>query len=128
MCFCITLLVAVRELALCFEKKIKAQLSQPFMKSHSGQLKPKVSRKRGTGCLPLTELVPALHIPGMISEKSKRPAGMNLMAMDLLYLFIQDRDNTDLNTVTSDPQQKIYLWHAVSMTSACRNSGNKPST
>lgn len=31
------------------------------------------------------------------------------MPMDLLYLFIQDRDNTDLNTVTSDPQQKGYM-------------------
>lgn len=79
------------------------------MKSYSGRLKPKVNIKRGTGYLPLTELVPTLRIPGMISEKLKRPAGTNLMPMDLLYLFIQDRDNTDLNTVTSDPQQKGYM-------------------
>lgn len=98
------------------------------MKSHSGRLKSKVSRKRSTGCLPLTELAPTLNIPGMISEKPKRPAGTNLMPTDLLYLFIQDRDNTDLNTVTSDPQQKGYIWPAVSMTAACHNLGKKPST
>lgn len=92
---------------------MKAQLSQPFMKSHSGRLKPRVSRKRGTGCLPLTVLVPTLHIPGTIWEKTKIPAGTNLMPMDLLYLFIQD--STDLNTVNSDPQPKdtsdmLWAW------------------
>lgn len=70
------------------------------MKSHSGQLKPRVSRKRGTGFLPLTVLVPTLHVPGMTSEKPKRPAGVNLMPRDLLYSLIQDRDNTDPNTVS----------------------------
>lgn len=69
------------------------------MKSHSGQLKPKVIRNRGTGCLSMTELVSTLHVPGRISEKPKK-AGTNLMPMDLLYLFIQDRDNIDLNTFT----------------------------
>lgn len=74
MCFCVILLVAVR-VSFVFWKKTKnkkPQLSQHFMKSHSGRLQPKVSRKRGTACLPLIELVPALHVPVMISEKPRR--------------------------------------------------------
>lgn len=60
-----------------FWKKLKAQLSQPFIESHSGLLKPRVSWRRSTGCLPLTVLVPTLHITGMISEKINSFASMH---------------------------------------------------
>lgn len=113
-----------------FWKKLKAQLGQPFMKSHCGLLKLRVSWRRGTGCLPLTVLAPTLRITGMISEKTNSFTSM-LRHRPHAYglpVLIQDRENTDLNAVTSDPQQKGHRSHALSMTAARHNSCNEPST
>ena len=109
-----------------FWKKLKVQLSQPFMKGHSGLLKLRASWSRDTGCL-LAVLLPTLCITSSISKTNGFPSmGRHQPPAHRLSVLIQ---GTDLNTtVTSDPRQTGRRSHALRETAARHNSCNKPST
>lgn len=86
------------------------------MKSHSGLWKLRASWGRDTGYL-LTMLVPTCPSEAWFQKRHAllERTGTMLMSTGFLNLFIQDREKRDLNTVTSDPQQRGCRWHALSM-------------
>lgn len=74
------------------------------------------SWERDTGYL-LTMLVPTHPSEAWFQKRHAllERTGTMLTSTGFLNLFIQDREKRDLNTVTSDPQQRGCRWHALSM-------------